>query len=168
MWQKELETPFGKVCIYKNGKKMNFAAEYFDHGMYLNDNTLKKPQGIYKLYPDTTETAKDDIIICEFNNGHLQRDGGDEYMLNAVGTFQGYTIGMGALDSHDIMAHYKQRKRVLPYETLGNTERGFEIRITDTHEDNLFEKDIRTLYFVVAWEQGTTDEAYELISFVTC
>ena len=151
MRQKELETPIGKIYIYKNGQKINFEAKYFDYGMYLNDDALKRPQGLYKLYP-----------------GHLQGDGGDEFMLNIVGTFQGYTIGMGAPDSQDIEDHYAQRERVLPYETWGSTERGFEIHIIDTPQRYLCEKDFQELCFVVAWEPGTTDEAWKLISFVTC
>lgn len=168
MQQKELETPFGKIYMYKNGQKINFEVEYFDYGMYLNDDTLKRPQGIYKLHPNIEELIKGDIIICEFDQGVLQNDGGDEFMLNIVGTFRGYTIGMGAPDSQDIEEHYIQRERVLPYETWGNTERGFEIHILDTPKKYSCEKEYEKLRFVVAWEPEITDEAWELISFVTC
>ncbi len=167
MQQKELETPIGKIYMYKNGQKINFEPKYFDYGMYLNDDVLKRPQGLYKLYPNIEKLVKGDIIICEFNQGHLQTDGGGEFMLNIVGTFQGYTIGMGAPDSQDIEDHYAQRERVLPYETWDNTERGFEIHIIDTPQKYLCEKNFQELCFVVAWEPGTTDEVWDLISFVT-
>lgn len=168
MWQKELKTPVGRVHIYKNGQKMYFQARYFDYGMYLNDNTLKKPQGIYKLYPDIENLEKGDTILCEFEQGYLWPDGGDEFMLNIVGTVQGYTIGMGAPDSRDIENHYPQKERILPYETRGNTEKGFEIHIIDTPKGYPLEAPFQELCFVVAWEPGTTSEARNLISFVTC
>ena len=47
MLQKELETPVGKIHMYKNGQKINFEAKHFDYGIHLNDGTLKRPQGIY-------------------------------------------------------------------------------------------------------------------------
>ena len=168
MRQKELETPFGKIYMYKNGKRINFEVEYYDYGMYLNNNTIRKPQGIYKLYPNMEELAKGDIIICEFDQGHLQYDGGDEFMLNIVGTCQGYTVGMGVPDSDDIERHDSQRKRVLPYETKGKTESGFEIHILDDPKGYSCENDFQKLHFVVAWEPGTADEDWNLISFVTC
>ena len=49
MQQNELRTPFGKINMYKNGQRINFEVEQFNYGMYLNDNTLKRPQGLYKL-----------------------------------------------------------------------------------------------------------------------
>ncbi len=168
MQQAELKSPFGTVNMYKNSQQINFEVEQFSYGIYLNDNTLKKPQGLYKLYPNMEELESGDIIICEFDRGHLQGDGGDEFMMNIVGTYQGYTIGMGAPDSQDIEEHYTLKERVLPYETWGSTERGFEIHIIDAPEKYLCEKEFQKLCFVVAWEPGTTDEAWELISFVTC
>lgn len=168
MQQDELKTPFGTINMYKNSQRINFEVEQFTYGMYLNDNTLKVPQGIYKLYPYIEELAKGDIIRCEFSQGRLQEEGSDEFMLNIVGTYQGYTIGMGAPDSKDIEEHYPQRERVLPYETRGKTERGFEIHIVDNPKEYSYENDFQKLHFIVAWEPGTTGEARELISFVTC
>ena len=166
--QNELRTPFGTINMYKNGQRINFEVEQSSCGMYLNDDTLKKPQGIYELYPNVEELTKGDIIICEFDRGHLQEDGGDEFMLNIVGTYQEYTIGMGAPDSQNIEEHHPQKERVLPYETRGKTERGFEIHIIDNPKGYSYENDFHKLRFVVAWEPGTTGEARELISFVTC
>lgn len=168
MQQNELRTPFGKINMYKNGQRIKFKVEQFSYGMYLNDNTLKRPQGLYKLYPNMEELDKGDIITCEFDNGNLQGDSGDEFMMNIVGVYQGYTIGMGAPDSQDIEDHYIQQEKVLPYETWGSTGKGFEIHIIDTPKNYSCENSFQKLCFVVAWEPGTTDETWELVSFVTC
>lgn len=167
--QRELITPFGSVNMYRNGQRICFQIESFDYyGMYLNDGALKRPQGLLKLYPDMEKLKKGDILICEYDSGHLQEDGGGEYMTNIVGTYQGYTVGMGAPDSQDIEDHYSQRERVLPYETWGSTGKGFEIHIIDSPEKYPCTNSFQQLCFVVAWEPGTADDNWNLISFVTC
>ena len=167
MQQEELRTPVGKINMYRNGQRINFEVEEFDYGIYVND-TLKRPQGLYGLYPNIDEMKKDDIIICEFDGGSMEYDGGDEYMTNIVGVYQGYTIGMGVPDSQDIEDHYTQRERVLPYETWGSTGKGFEIHIIDSPLKYPRDNDFYKVFFIVAWEPGTTNEAWEMVSFVTC
>lgn len=166
--QKELKTPFGTVNIRRNGQKINFKIEYFDYGLRLDGGTFKRPSGLYKLFPNMKELEKGDIVVCEFDSGHLQEDGGDEFMANIVGIYQGYTIGMGAPDSQDIEDHYTGRERVLPYETWGSTGKGFEIHIIDFPEKYSGLNSFQELCFVVAWDTGTADENWRLISFVTC
>ena len=167
MWKNELKTPFGAVHIFQNGQPVHFLAVPFDYGIYLADGTRKVPQGLYRLYPDKDSLRKGDILLCKFDSGQLRNDGGGEYMVNIVGTYNGHTIGMGAPDSEDIERHYTQRERVLPYKTWGETARGFEIHIIDTPKERPCEKSFEELCFIVAWEPGTTDEAWNLISFVT-
>lgn len=168
MWQNELKTPFGKVNMFRNGQKISFEVEPSDYGMHLNDGGFKKPQGLYRLYPDMDKLAKGDSIVCEFDAGTLQRDGGDEFMLNMVGVYRGYTLGLGAPDSADIERHHPQQERVLPYETRGSTKRGFEVLIVDDPKKYPCEKEYQKLAFTAAWEPGTTEEVWELVSFVTC
>lgn len=164
----EFKTPFGRIVMLNNGRAMPFRVERSRYGMYLNDGTFKRPQGLYRLYPCMEELEKGDIIVCEFDGGTLQRDGGDEFMLNIVGGYQGYTIGMGVPDSEDIERHYSRQERVLPYETRGSTGKGFEVHIIDDPKKYICEKEFQKLCFIAAWEPGTTDEAWDLISFVTC
>ena len=152
MWKNELKTPFGAVHIFQNGQPVHFLAVPFDYGIYLADGTQKVPQGLYRLYPDRDSLRKGDILLCKFDSGQLRNDGGGEYMVNIVGTYNGHTIGMGAPDSEDI-----ERQ----------TARGFEIHIIDTPTKYPCEKSFEELCFIVAWEPGTTDEAWNLISFVT-
>ncbi len=82
MYQNELRAPFGKINMYKNGQRIYFEVEQCSYGMYLNDNTLKRPQGLYKLYPNMEEPEKGDIIICEFDSDDLQGSGDDRFIIN--------------------------------------------------------------------------------------
>ena len=168
MRQKELKTPFGTVDLFKNGERIDLEVMPLSCGMYLDDDTFKRPQGGAVIYPNMNELAKGDIIVCEFDGGDLQDDGGGEFMFNIVGVYQGYTIGMGAPDSEDIERHHTRQGRVLPYETLGSTGRGFKVHIIDDPKKYPCEREHQRLRFIAAWEPGAADEAWELISFVTC
>lgn len=166
MKMKELKTPFGAVHMYVNGQKASFDAEPFHHDAYCVENNFKEPQGLYKLCPELEKLKKGDILLCEFDGGHLENDGGDEFIENIVGVYQGYTIGMGAPDSEDIEIYYGRGKRALSYETWTYTPRGFEIHILDIPEGALVPNYDR-LFFVVAWNIGTSDDVWKMISFLT-
>jgi len=161
--QNTLQTPFGTVTIYKNGKKIDFTAEIFDESVCLEDNTIKKPEGSYKLNFDTTELKAGDIIICKFNAGSLQCDGGSESTINIVGTYKGYTIGMGTYCTQEI----DYEKKFLPYETYEYRKRGFEAHILDDFQNYPHIKSLLNIYFVVAWEKGTADDEWDLVSYIT-
>jgi len=162
----EYETPFAKLHIYKNGHAIDFEMEPFDYGMYLNDNSYKKPEGLYKLIVDMDLLQFGDIIVCEFDQGYLQNDGGDEHVLNIVGTIGNYTVGMGTADTQDINRCFGDNGSRLPYDVWGCTDRGYEVHIIDNSKEYK-KKGFQQMYFDIAWEHGTTDEAWELISFVT-
>lgn len=76
----EYETPFAKLHIYKNGHPIDFEIQPFDYGMYLNDNSFKKPEGLYIVTVDMDFLHSGDILVCEFDQGYLQDDGGGEHM----------------------------------------------------------------------------------------
>jgi len=168
MQQAELKAPFGAVHMFQNGRRIHFAAEPFRYGIYVNSYTMKKPQGLYRLSPRLEELQAGDILRCEFDGGCLQPEGGDELMRNLVGTHRGYTIGMGAPDSRAVAARFAGPGRALPYETLGATERGFELRLLDAPGKYACARDDLRLHFIAAWEPTTTPEARRLIAFVTC
>lgn len=163
----EYETPFAKLHIYKNGHPIDFEIEPFDYGMYLNDNSYKKPEGLYKVTIDMDLLQSGDILVCEFDHGHLHDDGGGEHMLNMVGTIGNYTVGMGAVDTQDINECFGDNGSWLPYDVWGCTNRGYEVHVIDYPEKHKDRKHFHQMYFDIAWEPGTTDEAWELISFVT-
>lgn len=164
MKMEELKTPFGAIHMYINGQKAFFEVEPFRNDVYCANH--KEPQGSYKLCPELEKLKKGDILICEFDGGQLENDGGDEFIQNIVGTYRGYTIGMGAPDSEDIEIYYGRGKRALSYETWTHTSRGFEIHILDTPEGVLVPNYDR-LFFIVAWEIGVSDDVWEMISFLT-
>ncbi len=163
----EYETPFAKLHIYKNGHPIDFEIQPFDYGMYLNDNSFKKPEGLYIVTVDMDFLHSGDILVCEFDQGYLQDDGGGEHMLNIVGTIGNYTVGMGTTDTQDINECYGDNGRWLPYEVWENTGCGYEVHIIDNPEHYKERKHFQQIFFYIAWEAGTTDEAWELLSFVT-
>lgn len=103
----------------------------------------------------------------KFDKGQLQSDGGGENMLNTIGTIGNYTVGIGTVDTQDINEYFDEDGVWLPYEIWGFTNRGYEVRIIDNPKDYKERKHFQQIYFYIAWETGTTDEAWELISFVT-
>jgi hypothetical protein len=164
----EYEMPFAKVYVYKNGHPIAFDIEPYDYGMYLDDGSYKKPEGLYRITVNMDFLQSGDILICEFDRGHLQNDGGSEHTLNIVGAIENYTVGMGTYDTQDINSCYGDGGNWLPYDVWGSTNKGFEVRVVDNPKEYRDRKHFQQLYFDIAWESGTTDEAWELISFVTC
>lgn len=158
--EKGLKTPFGAINMYKNGQSIEFEAMC----IYKFTNSSN---GLYKLYPDMKNLKIGDVIICEFDNGFLQYDGVGERMINIVGTYNGYIIGMGTTDSQEIDDHDSREERVLSYENYGKTERGFEIHIIDNPEKHLYDYDFQKICFIVAWENEITENAWNIVSYVT-
>lgn len=165
---KEYETPFAKVYMYKNGAQIEFDIEPFDYGMYLNNNSYKRPEGLYKITVDMELLQCGDVLICKFDCGHLQNDGGGEHKLNIVGTIANYTVGMGTHDTQYINECFEDKANYLPYEVWGCTDSGYEIHIVDDPKKYRSKKHFQQIYFDIAWEPKVTGEAWELISFVTC
>lgn len=163
----EYETPFAKLHIYKNGQPMDFNIEPFDYGMFLNNNSLKKPDGLYKITVDIDLLQSGDILVCEFDQGYLQNDGGGEHELNIVGTIGSYTVGMGTADTQHINESFGDNGNWLPYDVWGCTDRGYEVHIIDDPKKYKNREHFQQIYFDIAWEPGKTDEAWDLISFVT-
>lgn len=159
----EYRTPFAKVHVYKNGAQIEFNIEPFDYGMYLNDDCYKKPEGIYKITVDMNLLQCGDVLVCEFDRGCLQDDGGDECTLNIVGTIGNYTVGMGTYDTQDI--HKAHR---LSYQVLGCTNSGFRVHIVNDPKKYWNGQPFQQICFIIAWEPETTDTAWDLISCVTC
>jgi hypothetical protein len=165
---KEYETPFAKLHVYKNGHAIDFEIQPFEYGMYLNDDSYKKPEGLYKVTVDMNSLQLGDVLVCEFDCGCLHNDGGNEYTLNIVGSIDNYTVGMGTYDTQDINECFGGSKPWIPYDVWGDTGRGYEIHIIDNPKEYQSRKHFQQIYFIIAWEPKITDEARELISFVTC
>lgn len=164
----EFETPFAKLHVYKNGHPIKFEIEPFDYGMYLNNDIYKKSEGLYKITVDMCLLQPGDVLICEFDQGHLQCDGGDEHTLNIVGVIGNYTVGMGTYDTQDINECYGENGNWIPYDVWEWVDSGYEVHIIDNPKKYQDRKHFQQLYFNIAWESGVSDEAWELISFVTC
>jgi hypothetical protein len=164
---REFKTPFAMLHVYKNGEAIEFEIVPVYYGMYLNDNSYKKPEGLYKVTIDMDMLLPGDILVCEFDKGNLQYDSGDAYVVNIVGTIGNYTVGMGTYDTQDINECYKDNGSWVPYEVWGSTNCGFEVHIIDNPKDYKDRKYFQQLYFDIAWEPGISDEAWDLVSFVT-
>lgn len=152
----ELKIPFGTVHMYRNNSPMSFHAEGVNSGEYILN-------GLYKLYPDMEYLHKNDVIICEFDDGILQCDGGDEGMTNIIGVYDGYTIGMGTIDSEE----FGYSEKILPYKNYGYTDKGFKVYITDNPERYLRNLNYVPLYFIIAWKKGITNDIWTTVSCVT-
>ena len=152
--------------MLRNGHRMNFEALPVSGGVNLEDGTKKLVEGCYKLYPCMDELEDGDIVICEFSDGHLERDASDEHINICVGICQGYTIGMTVVDSDDYEDFGVQKERILPFDTWGNTERGYEFHIIDDPKGYPRRNNFERMCFAVSWEAGTTDEIWDFISDV--
>lgn len=164
----EYETPFAKLHVYKNGHSIEFKIDPFDYGMYLNNGNYKKPEGLYKITVEMDLLQSGDVLVCEFDRGYLQSDGGGEHTLNMVGIIEAYTVGMGTNDTQDINECFGEGENWLPYDVWGYTDSGYEIHVIDNLKKYQDRKCFQQLYFIIAWESESTDEAWELVSFVTC
>ncbi|MGI6278980.1 MAG: hypothetical protein ACOYJS_00270 [Acutalibacteraceae bacterium] len=166
MITREFETPFAKLNVYKNGQPIDFKIVPFSYGIPLDDNSYKIPEGLYRVIIDMDSLKIGNVLVCEFDRGCLQNDGGSEHTVNIVGTIDGYTVGMGTFDTDDFGSP-KDEDYGIPYELWDWTKRGFEVRIIDDPKKYKNKGYYQQIYFDIAYEPGTTDEASELISFVT-
>ena len=69
---------------------------------------------------------------------------------------------LGELHSFGVNGPY------VPYDVMPNTDRGYEVHIIDNPKEYQDREYFQQIYFTIAWESGITDEAWTLISFVTC
>ena len=135
--------------------------------MYLDDSSYKKPEELYTVTIDMDLLQSGDIVVCEFDQGHLLDDGGGEHVLNKVGIIGNYTVGMGTFDTQDINQCFGDNEKQLPYDVWGSVDCGYEVHITDNPQKYKERKHFQQIYFNIAWEPETTGDAWELISFVT-
>jgi hypothetical protein len=164
----KFELPIASVRVYKNRIPIHFEIEPLDYGIYLNDGSYKKPEGLYRITIDMGLLQLGDVLFCEFDRGVMENDGGDEYSLNIVGTIENYTVGMGTNDSQYINECFGENGTYVPYDVMSNTDRGYEVHIIDNPKKYQDREYFQQIYFTIAWESGITDEAWTLISFVTC
>lgn len=164
----KFELPITSVRVYKNRIPIQFEIEPLDYGMYLNDGSYKKPEGLYRITIDMSLLQLGDVLLCKFDHGDIENDGGGEYLLNIVGTIENYTVGMGTNDSQYINECYGENGPYVPYDVMPNTNKGYEVHIIDNLMEYQDRKYFQQIYFTIAWELGITDEAWTLISFVTC
>ena len=75
---------------------------------------------------------------------------------------------MGTYDTQDINECFGDKGSQLPYDVWGCTDSGYEIHVIDDPKRYQRRGQLQQLYFLIAWESGTTHEAWTLISFVTC
>lgn len=165
---KKMDLPVGAVYVYQNGIPIYFQAEAITNGMRLDDGTYRKPEGLYRITVDMNLLQAGDVLVCELTCGHMESDGGDEHTLNMVGIIENYTVGMGTYDTEDINEccsedhHWR-----MPYDSFA-TARGYGARFIDNPQEYKGPKEFWQLYFDIAWEPGVTEEAWNLVSFVTC
>lgn len=163
----KFELPFATVRVYKNEVPISFEISTFEYGTYQKEGSYKKPEGLYKITIDMNMLKSGDVLICELDCGTLQDDGGGEHTLNMVGVIKNYTVGIGTYDTADINECLDESKPWVPYAVWKSRDRGYEVRMMDDPQSYQSRKIFQQLYFAIAWEYGNTDDAWNLISFVT-
>ena len=162
---KELLTPVGIFTISINGKTFDFEALSKEQGMYIND-TETFPDARFWIPIDILKLRKGDVIVGRITGAKMECDCGDEHLSNMVGQGEEYTYGLGTIDDSD----YGENCIGLdvPFQLSKILDDGYEITITDEPAGYPKLQDQYALHFEIAWIEEVSDQAWELISFVTC
>lgn len=162
---KELLTPIGIFTLSINGKPFAFEALPEEQGIFVNDT--EKFADVRLWIPiDIQQLRKGDIIVGRIAGAMMECDSGDEHLINMIGQNGEYTYGLGTIDDSDYSEDNK--RHAVPFHLNRILTDGFEIIITDNPEYYSKLQEQYALHFEIAWIRETNDQAWELISLVTC
>lgn len=162
--QKILKLPVGEIKVFLNDEEIFF--EIKEQSDFEDDSQMICPEGCVDIIVDMDQLHKGDKLECKFSKGGLLDDGGDECTTNLVGVVDGYTVGMGCVDSAFVEWYVGEENNYLSYQLADITENGFVINIIDD-PTKYKERYFYQIYFSVAWIKGTGDSEWELISCCT-
>lgn len=140
---KKLETPFGDIHVWLNGKEIPF---YLYTETYEGDeNSLDKPVLVRNIRVDLTDMKKDDVVICGVKNILLEFESADDWTTLYACEDDKSILGLSAIDPCN--------ESLYCYKPVANVTNGFLYRIT-SDPSNFKDQEIypfRVLSLATTW-----------------
>lgn len=179
----ELRTPCGKITIEdRSGKKLKFTLGFnpFNNNYDIHDDENSNivdsinTKTNYKIVIPVDKLQTEEQYNLRFDGGKLEYGSGDEHTTSLVGTFDGYSVGIGAYDPNDELKeeqiwNYSKRKGYLAERTLITPpeydERNFINYTVDSLEDmtgftfKIYDYGFEEVCFNVAWIENSEYES---------
>lgn len=164
---KHFNTPVGVFTITVNGELIDIVPVPEKLGMWIDNKTELFADELYRINIDFNQFKKGDIIVGRIAGAPMELDSGDEHLINMVGQNNEYTYGIGTIDNNDC-CYENDERREIPFQLLNVLSDGLKVIVDgDTHDYSSL-SEIWQPHFQIAWKKEVSENAWNLISFITC
>jgi hypothetical protein len=160
--ENKITLPGGEFELCINGNPAAYSArQNTELGYYGDNDTLRKPDGMYEVWLNAADFKKGDVITARILGVPLEPDSSDECTINLNGVKDGVTYGLGTVD----LMWEPAAQQLFATDIIDG---GGKLTFNGSLQDYpYFPRDYR-FKCIVAWINGCGNAEYDIISYCTC